>query len=258
VLLCGVTYPLPREFREATDAIRGNRSDGAFTLAHRAAEAVKSLPANCDLMEAAHLIRQAQPSMAPLVHLAERLLRRGSPSDIAHAFLADLDQSNQVIAKHALGVFPEHAILLTHSASSTVFAAIVLAHWERRLRSVIALESQPGGEGRAFADELRSRDVAAEVVSDDELQRAIATASVVFTGADWISPAQVTNKIGTAAVCSAARERSVPAYCLASKLKKLPYDPPSDRSGFFEAVPIQWFSGLITEDGIHRAPTAGK
>ncbi len=241
---------LPREFVERVESIRANRSDGAFELARQAAEAALLLPGNADLDKAANLIEAAQPSMAPLVHLAEQLRGSRDPAAVARTFQDELARSNAAIAGHAAAVFPRRSVVLTFSASAMVLQFVLAADALKLVESVIAMESQPGGEGRAFAEDLRSWGVRAEVAPDTELAEAVARSGIVLTGADWISPAHVINKIGTAALCRAARQRRVPAYCVASKLKMLPFDPPPDESGLFEAAPLECFTALVTEDGV--------
>jgi translation initiation factor 2B subunit (eIF-2B alpha/beta/delta family) len=139
-------------------------------------------------------------------------------------------------------------VVLTYSASATVLDFVVAAR--SFVQGVIAMESQPGGEGRKFGQDLRARGLRVEIARDAELPSAVARAGLALTGADWISPVHVVNKVGTAALCRAARERAAPVYCLASKLKMLPFEPPPDKSGLFEPVPRELFTALITEHGV--------
>ena len=123
---------------------------------------------------------------------------------------------------------------------------------------VLAAESNPGGEGRAVVTELSRAGLSAELISDHAVPFALEEADLALTGADWISLTAVTNKVGTAALCRAAQDRGKPVYCLSSRLKILPFEPPPDRRGLFEPTPIQAFTAIVTEDGVQRAPTAGK
>jgi translation initiation factor 2B subunit (eIF-2B alpha/beta/delta family) len=239
---------LPLAFFYRIVSIRANRSDGAFELARRAAEASLLLLPDSDLAEAASLIEAAQPTMAPLVHLARRLRASTNPAWTGREFLEELVGSNAAIARHVPTVFTRPAVVVTYSASATVLE-FLLAGGEL-VTAVIAMESQPGGEGRKFAQDLRSRGLRAEVARDSELASAVARSNLALTGADWISPTHVINKIGTAALCQAARERKVPVYCIASKLKILPFDPPPDESGLFEPAPRDLFTAIVTEDGV--------
>jgi len=245
-----VRVNLPRGFVERIDAIRANRSDGAFELARQAAKASSLLSRQSDLAGAAALIEAAQPSMAPLVHLARRLRASSDPARVAREFMEELSGSNAAIVRHVPAVFTRETAVLTHSASATVFEFIVAAQSKKLVTQVIAMESEPGGEGRKLAQDLQSRGLRVEIAPDAELSSAVARSGLALTGADWISPAHVINKIGTAALCRAARERGLPVYCVASKLKMLPFEPPPDESGLFEPVPRACFTALITEDGL--------
>jgi translation initiation factor 2B subunit (eIF-2B alpha/beta/delta family) len=239
---------LPRGFVERIDSIRRNRSDGALELARQAAEAASLLSRESDFAAAAGLIEAAQPSMAPLVHLARRLRVSDDPVAAAREFIEELNESNAAIVRHVPAVFTRPAVVVTHSASATALEFLLGAR--ELVTAVIAMESQPGGEGRQFGQDLRARGLRVEVAPDVELASAMARSNLALTGADWISPTHVVNKIGTAALCHAARERRLPVYCVASKLKILPFDPPLDESGLFEPVPRDLFTALITEDGV--------
>jgi translation initiation factor 2B subunit (eIF-2B alpha/beta/delta family) len=238
---------LPRGFVERIDSIRRNRSDGAFELGRQAAEAASLLSRESDLAAAAGLIEAAQPSMAPLVHLARRLRASDDPDAAARKFIEELNGSNAAISRHVPAVFPRPAVVVTHSASATALEFLLGAR--ELVTAVIAMESQPGGEGRKFGEDLRSRGLSVEVARDADLVSAVARSDVAITGADWISPAHVINKVGTAALCWAARKRGIPTYCVASRLKRLPFDPPRDETGVFEPVPLEMFTALISEDG---------
>jgi translation initiation factor 2B subunit (eIF-2B alpha/beta/delta family) len=245
-----VRVNLPRGFVERIDAIRANRSDGAFELARQAAEASSLLSRQSDLAGAAVLIEAAQPSMAPLVHLARRLRASSDPARVAREFMEELDGSTAAIVRHVPAVLTEETAILTHSRSATVFEFLVAAQGRKFVKRVIAMESEPGGEGRKLARDVQSRGMPVEIAPDAELASAVARSGLALTGADWISPAHVINKVGTAALCRAARERGLPVYCVASRLKMLPFEPPPDESGLFEPVPAGCFTALITEDGV--------
>jgi translation initiation factor 2B subunit (eIF-2B alpha/beta/delta family) len=239
---------LPLAFFYRIVSIRANRSDGAFELARRAAEASLLLLPDSDLAEAAGLIEAAQPTMAPLLHLARRLRTSRNPTWTGREFLEELNGSNAAIARHVPTVFTRPAVVVTYSASATVLEFLLAAG--KLVSAVIAMESQPGGEGRKFGHDLQARGLRVEVAPDAELASAVARSTLALTGADWISPTHVVNKIGTAALCHAARERSVPVYCVTSRLKILPFDPPPDASGLFEPVPRDLFTAIVTEDGV--------
>ena len=161
-----------------------------------------------DLHLAADLLRHAQPSMAPLARLAQELLRSNHPARTGRDFLAALDDSNGLIARSAEPLLADGAVVLTHSASSTVMEALAFAHRQGKALRVLAAESNPGGEGRAVVTELSRAGVTAELISDHAVPSALEEADLALTGADWISLTAVTNKVGTAALCRAAQHRA--------------------------------------------------
>jgi methylthioribose-1-phosphate isomerase len=95
------------------------------------------------------------------------------------------------------------------------------------------------------------------------------TVDIVLVGADRVSPRLVVNKIGTRLISLSARDANVPLYCLADTSKFVPErlpiqrkpDPPSFEvwpdhppgisviNPYFEEVPIELFTGIVTENG---------
>jgi translation initiation factor 2B subunit (eIF-2B alpha/beta/delta family) len=196
--------------------------------------------------------------MAPLVYAAELLRSSSDPVKTARELRNALDSANAQIAEYALALIPQSAAILIHSASATVESVLRTAHDRGRQVEIFATESLPGGEGHSIAAALLNYGIPAEVVSDRAISAVVARATLAFTGADWISPCYVTNKVGTAELCRVAREAGTPVYCLASRLKFLSSEPPSDPSGLFEPTPLDCFTAIVSDTGIHRARTAGK
>src|SRR3954452_16763038 len=106
---------LPAAFLERVAEIRDNRTQGAMALARRAAAAIQQLPAGADLRLVAEVLRDAQPSMAPLARLAQELLRSNDPACTGREFLAALDNSNGLIVRSAERLVADGAVVLTHS-----------------------------------------------------------------------------------------------------------------------------------------------
>lgn len=108
---------------------------------------------------------------------------------------------------------------------------------------------------------------------DAAANEVVARADVVVAGADSIGGNGIVNKIGTRSAALAARDSGVPAYVLADTAKVLPADWPqwlgSDRAPaevwdaappgvrvwnrYFEATPLAWFAGVVTERGMLSA-----
>lgn len=129
-----------------------------------------------------------------------------------------------VAAAHSrLGDLPRGAVVLTHSASGTVRAAL-----EDLPLAVVVTESEPGGEGRALAAALDAR-----VVPDAEAAGAVRGASAVVVGADAVGRAAFANKVGTLALARAADEAGVPFFVAAESYKCVTADrPPTPEAGF--------------------------
>ena len=88
------------------------------------------------------------------------------------------------------------AVVLTHSASSTVMEALAFAHRQGKALRVLAAESNAGGEGRAVVIELSRAGVPRRV--DQRSRVAISHSRTPIwrsRGADWISLSAVTNKV---------------------------------------------------------------
>lgn len=214
------------------DAIARDRASGAAELALRAAEAL-ALAAPEELPEAAAAVVRAQPAMAALYNAA-----RAALAGELEAFTTRLRASPEAIARRAEAVVRGRTVL-THSYSSTVVRALQQGHPAR----VICTESQPGGEGRETAGRL-----GAEVIPDMAAYRALERVDAVVVGADAVTPECVVNKIGTAMVALAARERRVPVYVLCGSEKYVPAEWQPELGGLFERAPRGLFASVIDDD----------
>ncbi len=212
-------------------AIASDRRSGAAELALRAAEAL-SLAHPDEIAEAAQAVVRAQPAMASVYNAAQAALA----GDLA-AFTGRLRRSPAIIAQRAAGLVRGRTVL-THSRSSTVLRALR----EGRPARVICTESLPGGEGRDTAAELGG-----EVVPDKQVLAVLANVDIVVVGADAVTPEDVVNKVGTAQLALAARERGVPAYVLCGSDKFVPAGWKADLGDLFEATPRAWFTGVIDD-----------
>ena len=268
--------PLAREI----DAIAADNVTGAMALVRRAAEAVRRSAAALGSPDAvavtADSLEAAQPAMAPMFHLAERLRRAAQsdrlPASIArccHELLEQIESSDAAIARHALALFPNDAIVLTHSYSATVAAVLEGAHSAGKLRRVIATESRPVCEGVQLARRLAESGIAVDLVVDAAMTHVITEAQLVLAGADTLSAHGLVNKIGTRLAALAAREQGLPFYVACSSLKIAPAGfvptverprPASEivpgeipgcrvRNYYFDTTPLELLTGVVTENG---------
>lgn len=286
-----------RIVREGIRALARDHRSGAAEIVDRAATALieflkhsgpASGPPAEQLGELAEAIRQAQPSMAPLLNLGHRIAqaaaqRRVSRRQLLRAlkrFRQQLRRANQQIARQlAARLRPRFrpagfigagrgSVVLTYSYSSTVLAALLAAR--SRLARVICSESRPLLEGRRLAAKLTRAGIPVVLVADAALPARVQEADAVVVGADAVFADGYVNKIGTRVLQEQARVARKPFYVLADTSKILPSgvatpyrieDKPARElwlraprgvgveSRYFERVP--WSRGvvLLTERG---------
>ena len=89
----------------------------------------------------------------------------------------------------------------------------------------ICTVSEPIGEGRAFAEELRGEGLTVDLIEDADAPAALAEATVFFLGADTVfRDGTLCNKIGTTAIAEAAHARNVPTVVACEIVKLRPID----------------------------------
>jgi translation initiation factor eIF-2B subunit delta len=235
-----------------------------------------------ELVDFAHAIYDAQPSMATLFNLAnDILLAVESTASLDEAqqriraatggFLRQLEQSQGQLVMAALPLLPAGARILTFSYSSSVLA-VLLEAWTRddSLR-VFCTEGRPMLEGRHLAQRLADAGIAVQFGIDAAISTFAPQASLVLVGADSITRDGVVNKLGTTVTALAAHAAGVPCYVICGRQKWLPavapapdfrqpkpveevWPNPPQRVGvwnaYFECTPIELFSGIIGEKGL--------
>ena len=134
----------------------------------------------------------------------------------------------------------EGATVMTHSASATVREAVQ----QTEPKKVICTVSEPVGEGRAFADELRTAGLEVELVNDHEAPDRIEGASILLLGADTVfRDGTICNKVGTIPLARAAADAGVPTVVAAEVIKLAPVtgsqapELPDIERSLFELVP---------------------
>jgi eIF-2B alpha/beta/delta-like uncharacterized protein len=263
---------------------------GAAELARDAAQVFALLAKESEAKDLGSFLRelsatgrevvQAQPSMAPLFNLVNGVLfdldgvasleearRRAKAS--AQGFAEELESRGQRIAEEALTVLSHGCTVLTHSRSSTVLAALLLARDRGVEFEVVCTESRPLYEGRKVAEVLSEAGIHTTLVTDASVSHILPRADLVMVGADSVSEEGLVNKMGTWGVALAAKAHGVPLYALCGTEKLLPggypyfeieaRDPEEVWPGFppavevlnyyFEVTPLEYVSGLITERG---------
>lgn len=225
-----------------------DRRSGAAEIAARAAEGLALLGSQRDVARAARHLVRAHPAMAPLWRLGAATLGARDHRAAARRFSDAIAAEGTEVARAAEWALPKRAVVLTHSASSNVFAA--LTRHRSRIARVICTASVPGGEGRSLARRLGRAGLETEVVPDTAIGRAGTDASVALVGADAITEDAAINKIGTLLVALAAQEAGIGFYVLAGTSKFLPSRAwrPGD-APLYEATPLALVDAVITERG---------
>lgn len=268
--------------------LRGDVVSGAAVIGRRAAGVVRRVAreapaANVDglrsvLSRLAAALLDAQPAMAPLVALGTSVLlaveeagevegARARAAAAAEEFAAGLESGTRAVAEAAVALIPKGGRVLTLSASSTVRAALLAAR--RRQGRVVCLESRPLMEGRHLAQQLAEAGISVTLAADAAVCTLVQSVDAVLVGADSVGDRGVVNKIGTRAAALAARAAGIPIYVLADRTKLLPpgFPQPTHHQGpadevwqaprgvqiwnrYFEATPLDWITGLVTEEGV--------
>jgi translation initiation factor 2B subunit (eIF-2B alpha/beta/delta family) len=229
----------------------------------------------------------AQPSMAPMINLAQQVLQAcpegSSPAPAQRQLrqaLATLRQhirlSTAALRQQILAVLPPQAVILTYSNSATVTAALHYAHNHGRVRRVVLSESRPAYDGRPQTLALLQHGITVEYSIDMALFERLTEAQVVLVGADAVFPHGVVNKLGTHTLAHMARLHRTPIFSLCATHKFLPAaaapllrfadhpgnevwsDAPAGlriRNRYFDTTPLNLFSGIVSEEGIY-APAA--
>lgn len=267
-----------------------DNTSGAAELTRRAADVLVLLAQEStaqettdflsELVAAGKQVIQAQPSMAPLFNLVNSVLSRlGAAQDTVEArriteaaskgFAADLALRGERIGQEAVSLITDRSTVMTHSRSSTVMRAFLMAKAEGRRFQVLSTESRPMLEGREVARELAGRGIETKLMIDCAVADLMGKVDLVMVGADSISAAGLVNKIGTQGVALAAAAHGVPFYALCGTEKFLPasypyleIEPKDPRevwhgypegvevvNYYFDVTALRYLSGVVTERG---------
>ena len=238
-------------------------------MARRAVEAlleVNAEPATstADLLErlldAGRELAAARPAMGAITHAVGRLVASAQtashlePDDLqrlvfeeANALIASRDRAAASIAVH-LAPSLHDALVLTHSSSATVREAVLHTPPAR----LFCTASAPFEEGRQLAEDLRTEGLEVELVEDDDVERALETASLVLVGADTVyANGSIKNKIGTRLLADAARRRGIRTLVACEVLKLAPVPSPTveDEPELRDTTPAELVDEIVTEEG---------
>jgi translation initiation factor 2B subunit (eIF-2B alpha/beta/delta family) len=253
--------------------LQDDRSHGASWMARRAVETLAELAelevASCEdllerLRDAGRQLAACRPGVGAVAGAVGRVLAAAG-----HESHLELDDLRRVIQEEAQALDDarrraaasitiqlrerlDGATVLTHSASATVREAF--QHEEPA--KVICTVSEPVGEGRAFADEMREAGLEVELVEDADAPGRIADADVLLLGADTVfRDGTICNKVGTIPLAKAAVDAGIPVVVAAEIIKLAPV-PGSQapelaeiERSLFELVPPELITEVVTEEG---------
>jgi ribose 1,5-bisphosphate isomerase len=261
------------ELAATVEELREDRNHGASWMARRTVEALIEVaddPVDTReelvdrLVDAARRLAESRPRVGAIAGAAGRVL--AASQGWQHLDLDDvrqllreegqaiLDARDRAAASIAIHLHDrlDGAVVATHSASATVREALL----HTPPKKVICTVSEPIGEGRAFADDLRAQGLSVDLVADEDAPGAVAEANVLLLGADTVfSCGTLCNKVGTTALAEAARRHEVPVIVAAEIVKLAPIngpdapDPGAAERELFELTPPELITAIVTEEG---------
>jgi translation initiation factor 2B subunit (eIF-2B alpha/beta/delta family) len=255
------------------EELRNDRQHGASWMARRAVETlleVSTEPAETTdslvdaLVKAGRELSETRPGVGAIAGATGRILAAAN----AHRYL-DLEELRRLIDEEGQGLLDGRrragasiaiqlherlagSVVLTHSASATVREALLHTHPARAICTV----SEPIGEGRAFADELRAEGLSVDLVEDADAPAALEAATLFLLGADTVyRDGTLCNKVGTTALAEAAAARDTPVVVACEIVKLAPIDAAAapelsaSERALFELTPPHLITEIVTEEG---------
>jgi translation initiation factor 2B subunit (eIF-2B alpha/beta/delta family) len=258
---------------ERVQELRDDRSHGASWMARRAVETLSELAAQeaatCEallelLQDAGRQLATSRPGVGAVAGAVGRVLAAAG-----HESHLDLDDLRRVIQEEAQALDDarrraaasitiqlrerlEGATVITHSASGTVREAVQ----QTKPAKILCTVSEPVGEGRQFADDLRAEGLEAELVEDGEASGRVKETAMLLIGADTVfRDGAICNKVGTIPLAQAAAEAGIPTIVAAEVIKVAPV--PGNQApeladierSLFELVPADLVTEVVTEEG---------
>jgi translation initiation factor 2B subunit (eIF-2B alpha/beta/delta family) len=263
------------------EELRSDRNHGASWMARRAVETlleVSEEPFDSSdalleaLIGAGRRLSESRPGVGAIAGASGRVLAAAS----ANRHL-DVDELRRLIGEEANGILESRvraaasiaiqlqdrltdAVVLTHSASATVREALVHTPPARAICTV----SEPVGEGRAFADDLRGEGLNIDLVEDSDAPAALDEATLFLIGADTVfRDGTLNNKIGTTALAEAAATRKVPTVVACEIIKLAPIEaasapePNEAERALFELTSPELLTEIVTEEGAQGPDCVG-
>lgn len=263
------------------EELREDREHGASWMARRAVETLLEVTQEpfetCEalvdgLIGAGRRLAESRPGVGAIAGATGRVLAAAN----GHRFL-DLDELRRLISEEGEALLDGRrraaasiaiqlqgrladSVVATHSASATVREALLHTRPARAICTV----SEPVGEGRAFAEELRAEGLNVELVADADAAAALTDATMFLIGADTVfRDGTLCNKIGTTALAEAAQSHGTPTIVACEIVKLAPIDAAaapdlsSAERSLFELTPPELISEIVTEEGAVASDCVG-
>ncbi|MHA2272664.1 MAG: hypothetical protein ACXACI_12430, partial [Candidatus Hodarchaeales archaeon] len=198
---------------------------------------------------------------------------------VYHSLSQDLHLREDQVAANLANHLEGYSTIITLSWSSTIYHSLakLIQNPKARAKKIIVAESRPLLEGRTLAAKLAQLGFEVNLIIDAAMGRFCSEADIAICGADTVlANGSILNKVGTylLALCCANYARQVP-FVVASSTTKFSYpslrenytpiinqQPPEEilenwqttevlpRNEYFEIVPQELISALITEKGV--------
>jgi translation initiation factor eIF-2B subunit delta len=283
---------LKMKFEDLVEQIRRDNVSGAAQITRKAVKAlilwsqkrkrVSSNQLNEELLARGTSLIEAQPSMASIFNLVNRVLLsvenlkegeqvRREAAELAREYLKEMERSTTRIAAKASSVINAASLIMTYSYSSSVLESLIAAKKAGRKFEVICAESRPLCEGRNMVRRLGQAGIKSRLVIDAGLNSFLKDTDLILMGADSLTAAGIVNKIGSHALAILARARKVPFFTVCGTDKFLPRqfsegpeielkDPReilekpiknvTAINYYFDITPFSLLSGVICEEGV--------
>ena len=222
-----------------------------------------------ELLRVLSALVKAQPSMAPLLTLANRLLLafekgEGAVKEELERIRTQRRDFMERIKENACGLLKGYSKIMTVSYSSSVvqvLSGLKGCH-------IYIPEGGMAGFGIKTAGMLKKAGVSVTVVSDCFSTTLIKDMDVFVSGADAIMAGWVVNSCGTYSLAISAKEHQVPYMVLSELSKFLPYELQAfyeirptryRRSDFdvlhqlFDRTPLEFVTFVVTEEKVMDA-----
>jgi translation initiation factor 2B subunit (eIF-2B alpha/beta/delta family) len=228
--------------------LREESHHGTSWMARHALEAlVAAVKDGEDPVEVARILASTRISLGAIAGAVGRVLTAGTPEQVvaeAEALIGARDRAAKAIA--VMLAADIRGTVMTHSASCTVHEALIHTPPEQ----VFCTVSEPGGEGRWLAADLKSAGINVELIADAEGPDAARESDLVLLGADTVfRDGSLVNKIGTLGIASAANDAGVPVVVACETFKLAPFDPEQPTEDTFELIPATMIDRVVTEEG---------